>query len=996
MMGKTGMQHASMHQEQFHSASYDMMGKSGMQHGSLRQEPWMTGILQKRLLCFLIPILSRYIVVSCIFTSVFGEAGCSNQEKQSLLAFKRGLHDPVGCLVSWNVSVSCCDWKGIYCYRQTGSVVAVDLHSCNLSGDFRPEILIELMALEYLDVSFNKFTGLSIPTELGFLKNLRYLNLSTVGFAGTIPWQLGNLSSLIGFDLSSSASMLTSHDLSWLANLTALKYLSLDGVDLSATSSSWGKSVSHLSQLINLTMSNCGLTGSIPPSLQNLRYLETLYLDGNFFHSEFPHWIVNMTSLVALQMNSSYLNGSLPYNLSQMPRIERIALGNNKLYANFSQIFHGPWKRLTFFQMRKSNLEGSIPSSIGNLSSLAVLDIKHNKLKGTIPESLGLLRSLTVLDLGHNQLRGAIPFSIGSLSKLTNISLAYNNLTGAISESHFLSLYNLKYLDLSSNKLTFNITNNWKPPFLLYVLKLSHCHIAGSFPPFLKTQRSLMALELTNNSLTGKIPSWLWSLPKLEKLFLSHNQLEGPIPSQLYTSTSLKQVELRDNNLHGNVLIPVGSSVAGFPWELDLSINKITGPVPQEICRMLRTSNFLSLASNKLQGQIPACICDQTEYLEALDLSGNKLNGQFPSSFGNCSSLKVLNVANNQFEGQIPAELGKLKKLQVLHINDNRISGQIPSSLRNCKMLEILDLSGNSLSGNLPEWIADLWTLRILVLRSNHLQGEIPTKIRYLERLQFLDLAMNKLSGSIPLYLSSLTTLRNETFTSSGSTELRYGDYYKEEIYLVVKGHEWAYKYILSSVTSLDFSANNLSGHIPVDMGYLKGLHSLNLSHNQLTGYIPHELGEMENLEALDISCNQLSGKIPETFADLDFLGYLNLSNNILSGRIPDLPHLLTFEASSFLGNSELCGPQVFKQCRYDSSYSGEVEESVEGEHWWESWKAAMGMGWAIGLGSVIGMLALSRRLSTRYYKFVDNIVNGNSICTWHISQQSGKLTCKK
>jgi len=198
-----------------------------------------------------------------------------------------------------------------------------------------------------------------------------------------------------------------------------------------------------------------------------------------------------MTSLVALRMNNSNLNGSLPLELSHMPRIESISLGHNKLFANVSQIFQGPWKKLIFFQMGKSSLEGSLPSSIGNLSSLALLDLKHNKLKGTIPESLGLLRSLTVLDLGYNQLTGSIPLSIGSLSKLINISLTHNFLNGAISESHFRSLNNLKYLDLSNNKLTFNITTNWTPPFALYVLRLSHCHIEGPFPFFLKTQRSM-------------------------------------------------------------------------------------------------------------------------------------------------------------------------------------------------------------------------------------------------------------------------------------------------------------------------------------------------------------------------------------------------------------------------------------------------------------------------------------------------------------------------
>ena len=572
---------------------------------------------------------------------------------------------------------------------------------------------------------------------------------------------------------------------------------------------------------------------------------------------------------------------------------------------------------------------------------------------------------------------GPIPLFLGSLSKLTNISLTNNALSGPISESHFGGLKNLKYLDLSSNKFAYEMTSTWIPPFHLDVLILSHCQIEGAFPSFLKNQISITGLDLSNNTITGEIPSWLWNLPKLERLSLSHNQLQGPIPPQLYNSSSLlREVELRDNQLQGNLPNLGGSSSVGFPWELDLSINKITGSIPQIFCTMLHTSNFLSLASNKLGGQIPACICEETEHLEALDLSGNKLCGELPSGFSKCSSLKVLNVADNNLDGKIPMDLGKLNKLQVLHINHNCLSGNVPSTLRNCKTLEILDLSGNRISGKVSEWNADLSKLRILILRSNNLDGEIPIHIRYLQKLQILDLAMNRLTGSIPRYLSNLSALTNEDLGSSVSTVLRYGNYYKEEVYLVEKGQQWAYKYILSSFTSLDLSANKLSGGIPEDMGYLKGLHSLNLSHNHLTGSVPHELGEMTNLEALDISCNLLSGSIPDTFADLDSLGSLNLSNNNLSGMIPNLPHLDTFGASSFSNNPELCGLLAKNNCISYTYYSGVEEGDHQGNRWWESWKAALGMGWAIGFGTVIGALALSRRLCRTYFSFVDNIVN--------------------
>ena len=242
----------------------------------------------RRVFCFVIHMFSSWVVVSCIFLSISCQVdGCLNDEMQSLLALKSGLHDPTARLASWNVSLSsCCQWEGVSCDSQTGHIVALDLPNCNLSGVLRPAALLSLTALERLDVSFNNFSSLPIPKEMGLLKNLKLLNLSTAGFAGTVPWQLGNLWSLTGLDLTSPASMLTSPDLSWIANLTALTNLSLNGVNLSATSSSWGQSVSRLSLLLNVTMSNCNLTGAPCRNLDTYKlsiWMETLFCPNSVF-----------------------------------------------------------------------------------------------------------------------------------------------------------------------------------------------------------------------------------------------------------------------------------------------------------------------------------------------------------------------------------------------------------------------------------------------------------------------------------------------------------------------------------------------------------------------------------------------------------------------------------------------------------------------------------------------------------------------------------------
>jgi Leucine-rich repeat (LRR) protein len=52
---------------------------------------------------------------------------------------------------------------------------------------------------------------------------------------------------------------------------------------------------------------------------------------------------------------------------------------------------------------------GIIPTSLGNIRSLKVLNLSHNKLTGSIPVSLGNLQLLEQLDLSFNHLKGKVP-----------------------------------------------------------------------------------------------------------------------------------------------------------------------------------------------------------------------------------------------------------------------------------------------------------------------------------------------------------------------------------------------------------------------------------------------------------------------------------------------------------------------------------------------------------------------------------------------------------
>ncbi|XP_037407731.1 probably inactive leucine-rich repeat receptor-like protein kinase At5g48380 [Triticum dicoccoides] len=93
-------------------------------------------------------------------------------------------------------------------------------------------------------------------------------------------------------------------------------------------------------------------------------------------------------------------------------------------------------------------------------------------------------------------------------------------------------------------------------------------------------------------------------------------------------------------------------------YALRLSNLGLEGPFPQGLqhCTSL---NILDLSSNKLSGPIPADISWRLSYVSSLDLSFNKFSGEIPDSIANLINLNGLNLQHNQLSGRIPASLQK-------------------------------------------------------------------------------------------------------------------------------------------------------------------------------------------------------------------------------------------------------------------------------------------------------------------------------------------------
>lgn len=108
---------------------------------------------------------------------------------------------------------------------------------------------------------------------------------------------------------------------------------------------------------------------------------------------------------------------------------------------------------ITEIRMLFNNLNGELPSSLGNLSKLKVLELSFNKISGLLPTELGKLTELEVLALNGNFISGSIPSSIGELHNLKQLHLSSNQLTGSVPVS-INTLTELEVFNVFQNELS--------------------------------------------------------------------------------------------------------------------------------------------------------------------------------------------------------------------------------------------------------------------------------------------------------------------------------------------------------------------------------------------------------------------------------------------------------------------------------------------------------------------------------------------------------------
>lgn len=376
-----------------------------------------------------------------------------------------------------------------------------------------------------------------------------------------------------------------------------------------------------------------------------------------------------------------------------------------------------------------NNLEGIVPATIFNISTLIELALTDSNLSGNLPSSTGLgLPNLERLYLGLNNFNGTIS-CVTNASKLTILDMGDNSFSGFIPDTIGDSLRSLNILSLSGNYLRSS------SPDLSFLSSLTNC-------------KHLRLLQLTGNPLDGMLPNSIGNLSlNLETFAVDKCSIRGGITEEIGNLNNLTVLRLGRNELTGSIPVTLGrlEKLQG----LYLESNKLQGLIPDDLCHLNNLVD-LYLGGNKLSGSIPACLGGLTG-LRDLSLGSNGLTSFIPSTLCNLKDILHLNLSSNSLNGSLPSEFGNLKVLIDVDLSWNHLSGKISApNIEGLVDLTLLNLSHNRFQGPIPRSFGELTSLEFLDLSNNDISGEIPKSLERLLYLNYLNLSFNRLQGEVP------------------------------------------------------------------------------------------------------------------------------------------------------------------------------------------------------------------------------------------------------
>lgn len=485
-------------------------------------------------------------------------------------------------------------------------------------------------------------------------------------------------------------------------HLGNLYLLHLAGNSITFIKERWFK---NISQLRELYLSYNFLTKQINEDsayLNNLRFLKKLDLSFNYLLQEYPETMrlapsfANLTSLSTLHIVGLVFQKIKKDSLTSLYDLQNLTtldIGINfivtvdpDIYKKFQNVKLLYLSENRLYPITKS--EASKPDNRVQTRRFSVPALMDSGSKNTEPYrpfprlvKVQCSRAGRVLDLSRNNLFFISPEQFVGYENIACLNLSGNGFAAALNGTEFTLLGDLKYLDLSYNKIDLAYDDAFKELNKLEVLDLSfnphYFTVRGVTHnlQFLRNLPKLRVLNMSSNSIFTLTTKYMRS-DSLNELQFQHNQLGRlwknekylelfrhlknltlldiscnkikSIPKKVYRylPVTIKRLSLKDNGLI-NLNWTLMKNFTQLE-ELILGYNRLTF-VSSKITQNIPSLRYLDLSHNKIS-QLETRFLQDAIHLNSLDLRYNKLSTINQSTFlSKDNNLKTVWLHNNPY-----------------------------------------------------------------------------------------------------------------------------------------------------------------------------------------------------------------------------------------------------------------------------------------------------------------------------------------------------------
>lgn len=439
--------------------------------------------------------------------------------------------------------------------------------------------------------------------------------------------------------------------------------------------------------------------------------------------------------VTALDLASLGIEGTIPETLGRISTLESLVLNDNHFLGTFPSFLTSAASKIIEIDLSNNELQGLIPK-ISN-RNLIYVNLAHNQFSGTLHESLGKeLINLKAFDVRNNGIKGSIPISIGDMVDIHTINLSNNLFTGKIPDS-LGGLKHLQQLYLNNNNLSGTIPSSLtQDDILLEKLGLHGNYLSGTLPAALADLKLLKSLLIDNNKFTGTIPSNLCNRNLNSDLFQGMFSHEHFIAGDIKTENMWSEVDWSDKfpeSLDPD-LIPRDIDPDENPGNSDhLNRQRFLLSSNQDCASIACPPKTRGEKTSSMGGFSPCIACDDNE--DNPFLGSNK-----------CFSLNQNEILKLFYAATDGEKWDTQSTWRMDNIPTCEKRGITCDSAGN--ILEI-HLAGLDISGTIPPAVGFLKYLRVLNLADNQFTGNLPLELKFPPLLQ-LDVSGNMLAGSIP------------------------------------------------------------------------------------------------------------------------------------------------------------------------------------------------------------------------------------------------------